>query len=315
MGRDATGPKPSCCCTNMNCRYHPATRVQPPAVAVSMLFWLCCAAGVRCGTGTLLQFGRPTRVYGNGTGRTYGAVYADAFYSIVADGAENSVVFGVPGLGSKPTPVLLSESGGHAWRPWYQSAYVNAKTGYPFTAVRFNSSAIHDLGAACSSSQGVPQSEFSSSSIDTWHKHGIASHGSQHAAVSFESLPRPLNCSQNGVTADCFWLHAGGTAALRNGTLLTSAVPWLNGRFGATKSSAGIFAWHSTNGLRWTFRGTIALAAQFPTSGEGPNENDVTMLADGKTLLSIFRIDDGIDGGKVGAKNYRSVRSTDDGRT
>ena len=151
--------------------------------------------------------------------------------------------------------------------------------------------------------------------MDTWHKHGVASHGSQTADVSFESLPQPLNCSQDGVTADCFWLHAGGTAAVPNGTLLTSAVPWLNGRFGATKSSAGIFAWHSTNGLQWTFRGTMATAAQFPKSGEGPNENDVTVLADGKTLLSVFRIDDGVDGGKVGAKNYRSVRSTDDGHT
>jgi hypothetical protein len=52
-----------------------------------------------------------------------------------------------------------------------------------------------------------------------------------------------------------------------------------------------------------------------PSSGEGPNENDITLLADGKTLMSVMRIDDGVDGGKVAAKNYRSATSTDGGMT
>jgi hypothetical protein len=59
--------------------------------------------------------------------------------------------------------------------------------------------------------------------------------------------------------------------------------------------------------------GTVARAAHFPTSGEGPNENDVVLLADGRTLMVVFRIDDGVDGGAVDAKNYQATTSTDAG--
>ena len=92
-------------------------------------------------------------------------------------------------------------------------------------------------------------------------------------------------------------------------------MPRLHGKFGATASGAGVFAWHSADGLRWTFRGTVATAADVPASGEGPNENDVSLLADGRTLLVVFRVDDGVDGGAVGAKNYLAATSTDGGRT
>jgi len=266
------------------------------------------------GVGTL-SFAPPTRVFGHGTARTYGSIYADAFYSLVADGPSSSVLFGTPGV-KNSTSVLLSENGGETWRRWYSDSYVSKSSGYPFIAVRFNSSALHNLGSACASTKAVPQSSFHASSITAWHKNGPVSHGSLPVKVSFESLPVPLNCSEGGVSADCFWLHAGGTVELPSGgVLMTSAVPWLNGKFGATKHNAGIYAWHSTDGLKWKFRGTAATAAMFNTSGEGPNENAPVLLADGKTLLVVFRIDDGIDGGKVGAKNYWSVRSTDDGKT
>ena len=66
-----------------------------------------------------LRFARPTRVFGNGTARTYGGLYADAFYTLVADGPGSSVFFGSPGLGiSTPADVLLSEDSGGSWRPW-----------------------------------------------------------------------------------------------------------------------------------------------------------------------------------------------------
>ena len=103
-----------------------------------------------------LQFTVPTRVYGNGTSRSYGGVYADAFYTLVAD-RKNSVYFGVPGVNLSnqrlSTPVLLSENSGELWRPWYSGRYISLCSGYPFIAVRFNSSALHDLGATCASTK------------------------------------------------------------------------------------------------------------------------------------------------------------------
>jgi len=46
-----------------------------------------------------------------------------------------------------------------------------------------------------------------------------------------------------------------------------------------------------------------------------PTPIQVALLADGMTLLTVFRVDDGVDGGAVDAKNYRSAASTAGGRT
>ena len=277
--------------------------------------------------GRVISFSAPKRVFptGNTTARTYGGVYADAFYAI-----GRGALFGVPGVTAASTPnvtnhAVLSTDGGQSWRQWYPTSYVNVATGYPFTAVPNASSGagFHDLGDACASTEGTPQSNFANNgSVGSWGSEEEGSqphHGWVPAAVSFSALPVPLTCLEGGPTADCFWLHAGGTAALPDalggGLLLTNCVPWLHGKFGATAPGAGVFAWHSADGLRWTFRGTVATAADVPASGEGPNENDVSLLADGRTLLVVFRVDDGVDGGAVGAKNYLAATSTDGGRT
>ena len=309
------------------------------------------------GGGRTLTFSAPSRVYprGNETARTFGALYADAFYAMDGNlnaartGGEPPVLFGVPGVIGNTTVnnhAVLSTDGGQSWRPWYPARYIDPRTGYPFTAVpnlppkgypkprTAGATAtpgpppgIHDLGNACSSRKGTPQRIFANDgSVGSWAPGpgGAAgpvgpSHRSVAATVSFSALPVPLNCTEGGATADCFWLHAGGTVALPvalgGGLLMTNCVPWLHGRFGATAAGAGVFAWHSTDGFSWNYRGTVITAAQIPVSGEGPNENDVALLADGVTLLSVFRVDDGVDGGAVGAKNYRSATSIDGGRT
>jgi hypothetical protein len=297
-----------------------------------------------CKAGRALSFSEPARVYprGNTTAKTFGAVYADAFYSLAkhtmaaqqrakaVSAGSKTVLFGVPGVPPTPhgnTSYVVSVDGGSSWSTWFGPAeYVSNRTGYPFTAVHDPSgeATLHDLGSACASSKGVPQTVFSNiaggSTVGSWSAAGrLPSHSVMAAAVSFKSLPVPLTCTTGGVGADCFWLHAGGTVelpkSLGGGMLLSNCVAWLGGRFGATANGSGVFVWHSTTGLEWTFRSTIITAAQVPSSGEGPNENDITLLADGKTLMSVMRIDDGVDGGKVAAKNYRSATSTDGGMT
>jgi hypothetical protein len=265
-------------------------------LAIGLLCSICCRSQE-------LEFGQPVRVYGNGS-RAFGGVYADAFYAVTPEGRAGSYFFGTPGITHANTSVLISENSGQTWNSWYQGAYVDPATGYPFTAVHNNNgSQLHNFGSACASTKGEAQSAFNSSSIGVWIvDQGHLQHVKATAAVDFKSLPVPLRCTQSGVTADCFWLHAGGTVKLSDGsTLLTNCVPWLGGRFGATKAGAGIFMWHSRDGLQWQYRSTVASAVAFPSSGEGPNENDVALLADGRTLLVVMRIDDGVDGGKVGA--------------
>ena len=49
----------------------------------------------------------------------------------------------------------------------------------------------------------------------------------------------------------------------------------------------------SKDGYSWDYAGTILDAAGVPQSEEGPNQNDVVLLADNKTLLCVMRIDSG----------------------
>ena len=41
------------------------------------------------------------------------------------------------------------------------------------------------------------------------------------------------------------------------------------------------------------YSGTILAASSVPKSQEGPNENDLVMLGDGKTIMCIVRLDAG----------------------
>lgn len=55
-----------------------------------------------------------------------------------------------------------------------------------------------------------------------------------------------------------------------------------------------VIAFRSTdNGYHWTYAGKILTAAQAPVSQEGPNENDMVLLADNKTIMCIIRLDAG----------------------
>ena len=66
-------------------------------------------------------------------------------------------------------------------------------------------------------------------------------------------------------------------------------------------------------GLDWTFRSNVAVAEEFPWSGEGPNEATIALLPGSKTLICIIRVDAG-DGG-TGGKPFIKTFSSDHGRT
>ena len=83
-------------------------------------------------SGRVLSFSAPKRVFptGNSTARTWGGVYADAFYAI-----GRGALFGVPGVTAASAPnvtnnhAVLSTDGGQSWRQWYPTSYVNVATG------------------------------------------------------------------------------------------------------------------------------------------------------------------------------------------
>ena len=76
----------------------------------------------------------------------------------------------------------------------------------------------------------------------------------------------------------------------------------------------------SDGGTHWRFLSVLADALEYPESHEGPNEHDMTVLPDGKTLLAVVRLDGG-DGGRKPPLEpyyylpYHRCLSTDWGKT
>jgi hypothetical protein len=81
------------------------------------------------------------------------------------------------------------------------------------------------------------------------------------------------------------------------------------------KAATSVVAFRSSDGLTWDYAGTIVDAAQASESEEGPNENDVSLLADGKTILCVVRLDAGDGPVSRPYLPYAKSTSTDGGRT
>ena len=64
------------------------------------------------------------------------------------------------------------------------------------------------------------------------------------------------------------------------------------------RSATSVVAYRAIDGvgLAWEYAGTILDAASAPKSEEGPNENDLALMADGR-ILCVLRLDAG-DGAK-----------------
>jgi len=132
--------------------------------------------------------------------------------------------------------------------------------------------------------------------------------------ASFAGLPRASACGPAAAFGCPFRLAGGDVAALPSGEFVYSAIVFWGapGAGGAVRSSLAAFA--SADGRNFSFRGTIADAADYPASEEGPNENALAVLADG-SLACVFRTDAG--DGKPGRPfaRYALATSADGGRT
>lgn len=105
------------------------------------------------------------------------------------------------------------------------------------------------------------------------------------------------------------------TPAVRpaDGTLVMSIIiywgsPHASPDPAVARSATSVVAYRATDGvgLVWEYAGTILDAASAPESEEGPNENDLALMADGR-ILCVLRLDAG-DG--VRSQPYRPyVRS------
>jgi len=133
-------------------------------------------------------------------------------------------------------------------------------------------------------------------------------------AVTVGPLPHAVN-NTNGVAdtpiAPQFY---GGPIALPDGSLLgTIGLYWsrdnpLKPTADGPEHRMSIVAIRSTNaGSSWQFAGVVANSSSYPSSSFGPSENDIAVLADGKTLMCVLRMD---GDGRCATKSYRYYSAT-----
>jgi len=241
--------------------------------------------------------------------------YAASFYTL-----RGSVMIGQSGANAR---LYASTDGSRSWAAWLDGK-LGGGTGGTLLAAPGHPAELHSMGADPTTGShdgwllnGSARSTFVGSGNVTVF--GAAAGGEPsrrfvRQRTSFASLPVPLACRG----ADCFWTSGAGTVRLPDGTYLqTTVIPWLGGEFGAQASASGVHAWSSNDTFAWSFVGTVATAAQFPDSGEGPNENSLSLAADGRTVVCVMRLDggDGLRWGDHRTKNYHLARSTSGGRS
>jgi hypothetical protein len=285
-------------------------------------------------TAPALQFHAPVGAMG---GLGWGDSLVSLKYQKQGPWNESVVFFaGEPPQGGFPT---VSVDGGTTWQRggnWSKDFCLNDKSQMHTFVVAENGD-VHTFGnARGSGATAGSYSSFNSTSSTTvrWEPASATVPASVAAAtatcvqkpVVFRGLPVPVHCNETGVLADCFG-YFGSSVRLADGSWLqTAAAPWLGGEFGVSPAQSGMFVFRSVDSYTWDYLSTVATAAEFPDSGEGPSENAMVLTAckgdhgaaaGAECLLAVVRMD-GNDGARWGnhkPKNFYRSASTNSGKT
>lgn len=141
--------------------------------------------------------------------------------------------------------------------------------------------------------------------------------------VEFRGIPSPgASCGDSKHRFGCpFRLSGRGYVRLADGTLVMTVIIWWGGSHAnpnpkLASASTSVVAFRSRDdGYSWEFSGIVLDASEAPQSEEGPNENDVVLLADGMTIMSIVRLDAGDGPLTRPYRPYVRILSFDGGRT
>jgi hypothetical protein len=239
-----------------------------------------------------------------------------AVYPCMFIGLNSTFIFGNIGSEVSGIPAMsaFSANGGKSWNELPASA-VAAHSG---DWIRDSTGLWHNFGDANRVPAPKPAmfSNFSSNFTDVIRQEPGIPHIEQniHRGASFSGLPNPVACGNKtnnprhyyGWPTCAWWTGSGGSVRLPDGKFLqTTVVLWLLGEEGSTLASAGVFAFKSADSYVWNYSGTVAAAANFPESGEGPNENAISLTSRGD-VLCVMRM----DGSPIATnKNYYVSRS------
>jgi hypothetical protein len=156
-----------------------------------------------------------------------------------------------------------------------------------------NATVVGDLDAGYKS--------FSSSFVQEYEaKDGVFSTRVVPRHVKFQGLPDPVTCGNTKHLFGCPFRTSGiGHVALPDGSLVMSVIVYWGGAHASPnatvrETATSVTAFRSRDGgYGWDYAGTILDAAGYPQSEEGPNQNDLVLLADNRTLMCVMRVDSG----------------------
>ena len=146
-------------------------------------------------------------------------------------------------------------------------------------------------------------------------------------SILFTGIPEPgVTCGNSKMAYGCPFRTGGrGVVELvENGknVFVQSIIVYMNGEKYANPRpelkdyATTVIAFRSSDGgFTWNYAGVILAASAVPQSEEGPNENDLVVLKDGKTILSVIRLDAGDGYLTHRYAPYVTVKSTDGGFT
>jgi hypothetical protein len=215
---------------------------------------------------------------------------------------------------------VMQSSDGKSWGPTYppSNKTFGLLTPYPPPEAPPGNFPLHDFG----NTQGKYQGQKTAFKVFGGSKptfYSIDGRGRFSAVtqdtlnLTFTGLPREMGCIQTTCCNCPFRADSGNMARLHDTTLVLAMNVFYQPSPGLKGDGSSVVLYSSQGGLDWKFKSNIAVAEDFPWSGEGPNEATVSLLANEKTLICIFRVDAG-DGGK-GGKPYMKTFSHDDGAT
>lgn len=194
-----------------------------------------------------------------------------------------------------------SADGGKTWDPVLEGERVEGDAPGYHAVVLAAPGALHNMGNITNvADRDARYTSFHSDFVQVFQvQAGVFSTHSLTRNVSFQGLPYPVSCGSGAHLFGCPFRTDGiGHVKLPDGSLVMSIVVYWGGAHASTNKTVrdvatSVVAFRSHDGYSWQYAGTILDAAGLPTSEEGPNQNDIVLLADNRTLMCVMRVDSG----------------------
>eukprot|EP00041_Stephanoeca_diplocostata_P013864 m.247244 g.247244 ORF g.247244 m.247244 type:complete len:413 (+) comp19493_c0_seq1:117-1355(+) len=220
-------------------------------------------------------------------------------------------------LGVGAGKILASMNGGTSWKGLNTSQFTD-----------LDACVVADVGASPGKNfitlvDSIPVGYLKTAQQGPWTSHGHRMLSTSETTGELEIRSSSKNITWNAApyVLGLFAPASGGVTRVPGGLLAT---PWVWHSDvpiedpGAHCCNGSLLAYVSEdNGITWNYRSTIASGQNFGgfQSLEGPNENDVVLLKDGKTIFCVLRRDGG-DGVPTHVhSSYVFATSTDSGYT